>query len=464
MTPTRELSKTDQNLIDELSNSFRLSFSNTTKLTNYIVDIHKRDDIVIADIINSIPYQELLDNASLQGKNKGLELLNRLHQLRYPLTTDSSVIELTKPISDISDNESPVHIERIHIPKHVIVDQEVADLPFTKHILNNPLLKESKIDYIDNAKEAIKNKNLRYSKHEQPLLLTKQKGKWFEKCPGTKSHICCNYFTLRLGMGCPFDCTYCYLQSYTSNPYLTIYTNIEDLIDELNEEVTTPIRIGTGEYIDSLGLEHILKFNEYYVEKILANENITLELKTKSSQISFLDKIPFNDRLVIGWSINPPEHGIDEKDTAPSFKRIEAAKIAQSKGYRIALHLDPLIHTSDWEDRYHRFINHIKTELDFNKIAWISIGSLRFTPSLKAISETNFPESKIMFGELFAGKDGKMRYPESLKNEMYQKIVDWLKEINADTPVYFCMESIQAWEQGLGDKPKAIANLKELFN
>ncbi|NIO07104.1 MAG: hypothetical protein GTO40_03580, partial [Deltaproteobacteria bacterium] len=46
------------------------------------------------------------------------------------------------------------------------------------------------------------------------LLLTRHKGEFLKKCPGTEGSVCCNYFVINFASNCPMDCSYCYLQDY----------------------------------------------------------------------------------------------------------------------------------------------------------------------------------------------------------------------------------------------------------
>src|SRR5262245_36480507 len=44
------------------------------------------------------------------------------------------------------------------------------------------------------------------------LFLTRHKGEFLKKCPGSEGQVCCNYFVINFASNCPMDCSYCYLQ------------------------------------------------------------------------------------------------------------------------------------------------------------------------------------------------------------------------------------------------------------
>lgn len=347
-------------------------------------------------------------------------------------------------------------------PAVIYIENDITNYEYTQYILAK--FPKTKKEFVTDINKLIKeHKHELYDKKNQPLLLAKQRGHFFEKCPGTKEHICCNYYTLNIAVGCPFDCTYCFLQSYTTNPFYTVYVNMEDMLTEIKQKVPTnkKIRLGTGEFTDSLALEEFTDFAKTYVPKILKdNPNIILELKTKSANINWLANIGFQDQLVLAWSVNPPVIVAgDEKYTETLNNRINAAQEVIKLGYKIALHFDPIIYSSNWAENYQQVINLLKASLDTNKIYWLSLGTLRFTPSLKPIVEKKFPESTIIYGEFFPGKDKKMRYPEPLRLKIYNKMLEMLKIWSPNLPVYFCMESPEIWAKTLGKANKTINHL-----
>jgi len=93
-------------------------------------------------------------------------------------------------------------------------------------------------------------------------------------------------------INCPIDCTYCILQGYINNPAITIYTNYQKIIEEiqtlsrLNRERI--LRIGTGELTDSLALDPITRLSEKLIPEVQKLPNILLELKSKTDHIDHL--------------------------------------------------------------------------------------------------------------------------------------------------------------------------------
>ena len=66
---------------------------------------------------------------------------------------------------------------------------------------------------------------------------------------------------------------------------------------------------------------------------------------------------------------------------------------------------------------------------------------------LKNTIEQRFPETDIIYGELEIDPiDGKMRYPDFIRTEIFKKMYGWIKEQSKDTRVYLCMEPDHIWK------------------
>ena len=68
------------------------------------------------------------------------------------------------------------------------------------------------------------------------------------------------------------------------------------------------------------------------------------------------------------------------------------------------------------------------------------MGTFRFKPELKYIIENRFPENEILDEELLPGYDNKLRYPSSLRYDIYKSMLDMFKKHSKKLPIYLCME------------------------
>jgi len=294
---------------------------------------------------------------------------------------------------------------------------------------------------------------------KRALFLTRNKGSFLKKCPGTRSYICCGYQILHIGTYCTMDCAYCVLQTYFHPPVLQYFVNQERLFEELDDIARSerpPFhRIGTGEFTDSLIWESWTQLSKTLVPYFAQQDRVVLELKTKSTAIENLRNLKHNKKTIVAWSLNAPcITRTEERGTASTRARLRAAAQCEAWGYPLAFHFDPLILYEGCEKDYRRLVKGLFSSVSPQSIAWISLGSFRFMPSLKPIIQERFKKSRIVYGEFIPGLDGKMRYFKPLRIELYRKMTAWIRELAPDVTLYFCMEDEEVWQQSLGFVPE----------
>jgi spore photoproduct lyase len=300
-----------------------------------------------------------------------------------------------------------------------------------------------------------------FSAGKRRLFFTRQRSTFLEHCPaGTSGLVCCNYLVVSLISNCSMDCSYCFLQEYlANNPTLKVFTNVDALLSEVAGAVDRHperhFRIGTGELSDSLALDPLLGFSADLIPFFAARQNTLLELKTKSDCVSGLLSLDPQDRVVVSWSITPPEIiETEEHGTASFAARLTAAQQVQAAGYKLGFHFDPLIEYPNWETDYRETIAQIFSTIDTRRVAWVSIGSLRMTPALRTTVRRRFPQTRILSGEQVPCGDGKWRTFQALRVKMYRSITRWLKEAAPTVPMYMCMETAAVWEKVFGQVPQ----------
>ncbi|MCK4390043.1 MAG: DNA photolyase [Desulfobacterales bacterium] len=301
------------------------------------------------------------------------------------------------------------------------------------------------------------------------LFLTRNKGPFIRKCPGTKYYICCGYQILHIGTYCTMDCAYCILQAYFHPPVLQYFVNQGRLFRELDDLIWSskpPFhRIGTGEFTDSLIWEPWTQLSRTMVPYFAQQDQLVLELKTKTTAVENLRGLEHNKKTIVAWSLNSPTIiRSEERGTAGMRARLRAAAQCEAWGYPLAFHFDPLILYEGWEKDYRRLVRELFATVSAQNIVWISLGSFRFMPSLKPIIRRRFQRSKIIYGEFIPGLDGKMRYFKPMRIELYQKMAAWIRELAPDVPLYFCMEDREVWKKSLGFVPEDRGGLAKMLD
>jgi spore photoproduct lyase len=368
-------------------------------------------------------------------------------------------------------------------PTKIFVSEASRNEPLTKKIISR--LPEAEIQYLRGDGDPITEQEIEglsaqpgeseaelFSRGKRVLQLTQHKGSWLKNCPGTLHHVCCNLFIVNPGEGCPFDCTYCYLQSYLKrNPTLKLYTNTQSMLDELNKTISQNpnrlFRVCTGELIDSLVWDELSDQSLELVPFFAQFPNAVLELKTKDNFVGNL--ISLRDRhsgnTVVSWSLNARTICENEELGAASLdERIEAAVKVIEAEYRVGFHFDPIVHFEGWQDEYKNTIDLIFSKVDPSKIAWISLSTLRYRADLQQMMLERFRESKIPYGEQFFAKDKKIRYMQPLRLRMQRFLWEEIKSKNDKVPIYMCMESPAAWRNISGGPPAAGSELVEVFS
>jgi len=301
------------------------------------------------------------------------------------------------------------------------------------------------------------------------MLLTSSKGEVVKNCPGTSTpYLCCRYQVINQTLNCPLDCTYCILQYYLNQPATIIFTDHEKISAEIRQKIINQpgrfLRFGTGELGDSLALSASQFFAGKLVNLFASVANGVLELKTKAAQLDLILDQPHNGHTIISWSLNPLIIKRSEERLAAAPKqRLAAAAEAVRNGFPVGFHFDPIIDIPDGEKHYLNLIDELYKRINPTRIAWISLGSLRFPPSMKDKIIARYPHSRIPYGELVHGTDQKMRYFRHRRVELYRAIYQRLTAISDAPFIYFCMESPAIWQAICGFAPESNAHLDYLF-
>ncbi|HSV92917.1 MAG TPA: DNA photolyase, partial [Desulfobacterales bacterium] len=116
------------------------------------------------------------------------------------------------------------------------------------------------------------------------LHLTRNRGAFVKRCPGTRHYTCCGYRILHVASYCTMDCAYCILQSYFHPPVLRYFVNREDLMAELDAVLADGRvhRFGTGEFTDSLIWDAWTDLSQELIRRFAGQSTSVLELKTKT--------------------------------------------------------------------------------------------------------------------------------------------------------------------------------------
>jgi spore photoproduct lyase len=243
--------------------------------------------------------------------------------------------------------------------------------------------------------------------------------------------------------------------------------NFDDMDRELEDlfKQNEISRVGTGEFTDSLIWEPWVDRTVCLVKKFSQQRKAVLELKTKTISVDKLIGLDHNRKTILAWSLNTERIiASDEKYTTPLEKRIKTAQECAALGYPVAFHFDPIVIYEGCQDEYRSVVSRLLASVPASSIAYISLGTFRYIPSLKKIIESRFPESRIVYGEFIPGLDGKMRYFKPLRLRIYKEIYNTIMSLAPDVFVYYCMEDSEIWDKTMGFIPEEKGGLGRMLD
>ena len=312
-------------------------------------------------------------------------------------------------------------------------------------------------------------------KHEQKFVPIKVPNEWIT---GSGSRIvalfhktgneivCPHFWELKAWIGCPFQCSYCYLQGTFrgANRKKPRMKNIEDISYYLEkflrwaDSVGLRVLLNAGELADSLAIpEYVSIFLKIALPILKRHPSHKILFLTKggTKHINVLEEIPKNmrNRFIVSFSINPDVVVQKyEKGTASSADRIKAAKKVIELGYELRIRIDPMIPIEGWILRYIDLIHKISDEIKISKISRITIGSLR------ALKKTiKFSQDKSWLIYVNEPSAWGLRIEHNLRVKMYELVIETLEDIGYRGFIALCKEPPDIWielqEKGLLDNP-----------
>jgi spore photoproduct lyase len=309
-----------------------------------------------------------------------------------------------------------------------------------------------------------------FERSKKNLYLTEFKGRFFKRCPGNGPGLaCCNYFVLNWGQQCDFNCSYCYLQSFLNSPVTTLYTNLDQALQELAEMgaelKNQSLRVGTGEVVDSLSLDPLTLFSHDLMDFFKNYPKWTLEFKTKSDHVEALLEREGRKNVIVSWSLNPQNIvETEEHGTASLERRLTAARKCLDKGYAVAFHIDPIIYHPEWRESYGHLVKSLTERFQPEEIPYMSLGALRYQPEQRHLMRERFGLKSLVLGsEMFPGRDGKLRYDQELRQEMFHWIMDQFRENSSRWKIFLCMETPETWLGAAQENPFKSESLHDLF-
>lgn len=315
---------------------------------------------------------------------------------------------------------------------HIYVERDILKHPITVKILNE--LKNSFVIEIDRYGDVFNRPKQNYvmQKQSQNLILAKKRYDFIYK----GSELCVNfgynnfYHTSNI-LNCLYSCDYCYLQGMYPSANIVVFVNIEEFFSEVDKLTRDKkIYLSISYETDLLAFEPFIGFGRKWIEYAANNDNLLIEIRTKSANIDIYKDMEIPDNVIFAWSILPqPIIERYEKLTPSLDMRIRSIKKAISKGFNVRLSIEPIMYIDDFENIYVDFINKIFKELSADRIKDANIGVFRMMKE-QAKKIERIMESSPVFCYDTEVKEGVFTYKneEYMKNFVYSEVIKYIEK------------------------------------
>lgn len=270
--------------------------------------------------------------------------------------------------------------------------------------------------------------------------------KRFDKTPYPTAEndvVCPHFLELKWANGCPYNCSWCYLQGtfrFSENGKKPRIKDYKQIKDDVSAFLPTkrPELLNTGELADSLMYEHVKNPFSKFIIPMFEGTNHQVLFLTKSDNIENLLKIENHSSAIIAFTVNASKVAAQWEKGAPApQKRLEAAYLLKLSGYDIRLRIDPIVPVDNWKEEYKKLMT-VVARVNPNRI---TLGTLRGLRSTIAHAPDKTWLKYLEDGDN-TGWGRKMAFQQRLK--IYGYMIDCLKEIGI-TEVGICKETIGMW-------------------
>jgi spore photoproduct lyase len=271
-------------------------------------------------------------------------------------------------------------------------------------------------------------------------------------CPVASDRTrCCNLLTLDAVENCGFDCSYCSIQSFYHDNQVIFDSDFADKLSRLELDPQQTYHIGTGQSSDSLMWGNNQQILDALIDFARLHPNVILEFKTKSGNITHLNKVELPPNIICTWSLNTQTIIQNEEHATASLeRRLQAARELADNGAVVGFHFHPIIHYADWRQDYSDLYRRLQQMFTHSEVAMISLGTLTFIkPVMKKIRQRNFNSMILKMPMVEAA--GKFSYPEETKLELFTHAYDsFSPEWHDAVFFYLCMEDHDMWQPVFG--------------
>lgn len=228
------------------------------------------------------------------------------------------------------------------------------------------------------------NQDVRWQKEHLALILAVKRKKFVYPGPPICQHFGHQrFYSCNLMIGCPFDCSYCYLQGLYPSAFPVAFVNINDFAHALVDLASEPVYVALSHDSDLLSFNGLIPYLDLLFEQIDPKWPLIAEVRTKTANRHyFLHHEPISN-VIFAFSLAPDEVISRYERRTPSLDaRLEAIKTAQDRGFAVRLCFDPIIAEPELEAAYDAFFQKVFQKVDRTKVVDLSYGFFRMSDTL----------------------------------------------------------------------------------
>jgi spore photoproduct lyase len=318
----------------------------------------------------------------------------------------------------------------------IYIEQDIATHPNTLKVLEK--FANAQCVYIKHYKDFFNqsNNDWRSQKASQKIILAKRTQNFYYKgadiTPDFGHH---HFYYNTLALNCVYDCDYCYLQGLFPSAHLVLFVNNEDFIVETKKlltQIDEPVYFALSYDTDLLALEHWLPYCKEWIDFASQENNLTVEIRTKSANIKAIDHCASSKNIILAWTLSPQQIASQYEPATPSTQlRMNAIKAAVEKGWRVRICIDPILKLPDWKKDYGQMIEDLSESVNFAQLDSFSVGVFRMNKKFLKNIQHQRSDAGILY-DRFELKNDVYSYSDDVKKEMFSFIEERIKSIYKD--------------------------------
>ena len=315
----------------------------------------------------------------------------------------------------------------------IYVESELSDHPRVREVLAR--CPQVPVVYCEHYGEVFnrKGQNFRIQKQAPALILARKLGELVLPTPAGYGFESGEGYYFSHMLNCLYDCRYCFLQGMYRSAHYVLFINYEDFASALSESIAAqsgPAVYYSGYDCDSLAMEPVSGFCDYFLPLFRDNPSATLEIRTKSTQVRrLLDREPLAN-CVIAMSFSSEQAGIKWEHKVPALaKRLEALQRLQKAGWSVALRFEPVIAEADVLIHYRQLFERVFAALDRRKLHSVSLGEFRMPAGFHKTLVKLYPDEALLARETTV-TDGLIALDgggEQLMRQLEETLHDFIK-------------------------------------